>query len=135
MQRQNVQSVEQILPEVFPGDFTLQVTIGSGNDPHVHLSGVYITNGLDFTVLDHAQNPGLELKGHIADLVEENGPGVCSFKKSQLSLGSPGKGPFFMAEELAFEQSVRNATTILSQKSTPAPAAQPVNFSGQKLLA
>src|SRR5208337_4802007 len=100
MQRQNVQSVEQVLPEVFPGDFTLQVAIGGGNDPHVHLSGVHTANGLDFAVLDHAQNPGLELKGHVADLVKENSPVVCSFKKPQLSLGSPGKGPFFMAEKL-----------------------------------
>ena len=70
-QRHDVEPVEQVLAEQALLDQDAQVLVGGGDDAHIGLDrGAPADRGV-LALLQHAQQPGLRLHRHVADLVEE----------------------------------------------------------------
>ena len=77
----------------------------------------------------------MKFQRQIADFVEEQGAVVSSFKTANMPLHSAGKGPLFVAKQLAFEQSRRQRTAIERDKGLPATLAQAVDSPSEYALA
>ena len=69
--RDDVQPVEQIVPEPAFVDQLPQVAVGRRDHAHVDLLGPFGAERLDLALLQHAQQLGLQRRAHRADLVEE----------------------------------------------------------------
>ena len=56
---------------------------------------------LRIPTLEHAEQLGLERKGHVADLIQEDDAGVGQLKHARLAHAPrPGEGSLLVAEEL-----------------------------------
>src|SRR5262249_24369668 len=85
-------------------DFFLEILVRSSDDANVDLGGPRGAEALDLSFLEHAQDLGLRLSAHVADLVEKNGAAVGLFELAHLLLGGACEGSFLMAEQLALDQ-------------------------------
>ena len=88
-----------------------------------------------FAVLQNAEQTNLGLQGHFADLVQKQRTAVCLFKSPLPLTPSVGKGAFFVAEQLRFEQSFGYRAAIYLYKRTIFAAGIVVNEIGDQLFA
>src|SRR5207249_65575 len=100
-----------------------QVAVRGGNQPYVRANALLAADALELLVLQEPEDLGLGQRRHVANLVQENrAPGTLLELADPLALGS-GEGPFFVAEQLAFQESLGNGGAIDGQKGacrTPA---------------
>jgi hypothetical protein len=132
---QHVEPVEQVLAEGALADGLAQVLVGGRDDAHVHLAGHVAAQGLDLVVLEHAQQRGLEVRGHVADLVQEHGAPGGGLEQADLVAVGPGEGPALVAEQLAGQQGARDGAAVLDQEGLAVAGADAVDLAGQDLLA
>jgi hypothetical protein len=59
---------------------------------------------------------------------------VGRFKAALTADGGVGKGPLFMAEELAFDEGLRDGGAVYLHKSPIRPGGKPVNRLGHQLF-
>ena len=78
---------------------------------------------LELAVLKDAQQLGLQLQGHVANLVKEQGAAVCGFETPYPARDRTRKGASFVAKEFAFEQTERNGRAVYFYKSAIPPVA------------
>ena len=64
------------------------------DDPDVHGHGLGSAHALEGTLLENAQELGLEVQGEIADLVQEQVPPSASSNRPFLVAVAPVKAPF-----------------------------------------
>lgn len=83
-----------------------------GDDAHINLHRLVLTDPLDLTALDKTQKLGLEGERHLSYFVEKNSSPLCGFDAPNPSLHSSCKGSSRVAEELGFEKSLRNSSAI-----------------------
>ena len=102
--RHDFQPVEQIAAEGAVGDRLLEVAIGRRDQPKVDAHGPCAADAFELTILEHAQQLGLEFERQLADLVEKDGSTVGGFELASLLGDSAGKGAPFVPEQLALEQ-------------------------------
>ena len=69
MNRDDVQSKEQILAKFFFLNFFLQISIRRDDDSHIDFHGLITTHRIELPLLYYAQQLGLNGKRHISDLV------------------------------------------------------------------
>ena len=69
----DVDAVIEVFPEGPPGDLLFQVLVGGGHHPHVHLDGAAAAHPLEALLLQDAQDLGLGLEAHVADLIQKQG--------------------------------------------------------------
>src|SRR5688572_24124062 len=72
----DVEPVVQILPELATAQGQLEVPIGRGNDPGVHVNHVVAADSTEAEILKNVQQFGLEPEGELADFVEIEGTAV-----------------------------------------------------------
>ncbi len=82
------------------------------------------------SVLDDAQHLGLELRVHVADLVEQQGAAVGLGEQPAAGRGGAGKGAANVAKELALEQLIRQRGAV--DRHERRIAARPVNVDGAR---
>ena len=102
-----VQAIEQILAEAPVGHHPVEILVGRAHDPHVDLNRLASADPLDDLVLQKAQQLDLHRQRHVADLVEKQRAAMRALDPADGLPERPGKGAFFMAEQLAFEQASR----------------------------
>ena len=81
-----------------------EVAIGGCDDARGQWKGAGGSHRLEGSHLQGAQELRLEVRAHIADLVEENCPLARGFELARLRRVRPRESAFLMAEELAFKQ-------------------------------
>ena len=59
---------------------------------------------MKFSILQEAQQFGLQVRGHVPDLVQEEGAFIGHLDFSFLLRRRSREGAFFMAEQFVFEQ-------------------------------
>src|SRR5690349_16695958 len=75
-----VQSIEQIFPETPFPDFLFQVAVAGRENAGIGVNLCVRTDALKAAILRNAQQLGLELRGHLANLIEENRPAIGQLK-------------------------------------------------------
>ena len=72
--RDHVDAEEEILAEGSSPHHVLEVAVGRGDDPHVHVLGLRVPDGDEGPLLQHAQELHLQPRRHVADLVQQQRP-------------------------------------------------------------
>ena len=109
--------------------------MGGGNNPGIGAYGRASPHGCVFAFLKHPQQPSLGLKGHVADFIEEKSAAIGLFEAAGIALRSPGKGAFFMAEKLAFDQLAGDGCHVDGDKGSVAALTVIMQGPGHQLLA
>ena len=109
-------AVIEVFAEGTGGHHFFQIFIGGGN--HAHINGGFLgpSHRTDAALLQDAQQLHLHGNAHLADFIEKDGPAVRHFKKTALVLCSPGECPLHVAEQFAFQQSLRKGAAIDGDK-------------------
>ena len=127
--------VEEVFPEAPPTDVLLQVAVGRGDDPDVDLLLAVTAHRLHPALLQNAQELDLHLGQQLTDLVQEQGALVRGLEPALAVPDRAGKGPLDMAEQLAFDQAVRDGRAVDRDKGFAGALAAGVDEPGQDLLA
>ena len=108
----DVQAVEQILAEAALLHLLLEVDVGGGDDPHVHLDGLHAAEAHELALLHHAQQLGLRLARDVADLVEEDAALVGQIEQALLRIDGAGERALDVPEERRFQQIRRQVAGV-----------------------
>ena len=68
--------VVQIAPKPAVRAHDVEVAIGGGDDAHVRASRFATTNPIDLTFLKNSEDLGLSLRGHVANLIQEQSSAI-----------------------------------------------------------
>ena len=128
-ERDDVQAVVEVLPETPGGDLGEKVAIRRRDDPHVHGDLRAAADPGDLALLQRAQELRLQGERQLADLVEEERPGVRGFESSGARAVGAGEGAALDAEELGLDQPLRNRRAVdrdeRLRRSAPRAGAAP----------
>src|ERR1051326_3296562 len=113
----------------------LEIFVGGGDATKIYLYLLIPADADDFVFLQDAHQIGLSFETDVADLVEEDGAAFGDFELSFLAILSPGKCAFFVAEELAFEQSFGQCAAMDDYERMEAPWTGFVDGAGDEFLA
>src|SRR5579875_3315675 len=108
----DVEAVEEVLPEVSLLNLFLQVFVGGGDDAHVHHPIAAGADGCKPLFLDHAQHLRLSAYANIATTTEEECSAVCLFKLAGFILDGSSERAFQVAEKLALDQFFRDGRAV-----------------------
>jgi hypothetical protein len=72
--REHAQAVEQVLAQLAVADGHRRLDVARGDDAHVDRHVALAADAGHAAGLEHAQQPDLQLRRHLADLVEEERP-------------------------------------------------------------
>src|SRR5438128_12529730 len=92
-------------------------------------------DALEFPLFERAEDFGLEAERHFSDLVQEYRPLVCHLELAGLAGRCAGERALFVAEELRFEQRVRDCRAIDSDKRPIGAWAERVQRAREELFA
>ena len=131
----HIEAEIEILAELLPGDALFEVAVGGGDHPHVDPDEPIAAHALEFTLLQHAQELGLDMGRHLADLIEQNGTPVSQLE-TPLALGQrAGESALFVAEELALDEILRDGRAVDLDERPVGPGALAIDGPRHQLLA
>src|SRR5260370_36515922 len=110
--RKHVESVIQVRSKFAFRNELIQPAIRGSDGPNINSNRLGSTKSLELAFLQNAQQLCLRIKWEFTHFVKEDGTAVCYFKSPWFASESSGKRPFFMAEELALHQSLRQSSTV-----------------------
>ena len=117
------------------GDRVLEVLVGRGDQPHVDLDRLDAAQPLELALLDDAQQLDLDGEVHLADLVEQERAAVGALEPPLLARRGAGERPFLVAEELRFDERVRQGRAAHLDERLGRPLRVVVNRLRDQLLA
>ena len=108
--------------------------MGRGDNTHVHLHRRITAHAVKLPVGQHAQQTGLNVQRHIADLIQEQRAAVSLFEAPLANGICAGKRPFFVPEQFGFNQVLRDRRHIQGDKRRFCPRAVAMQGMGHKLF-
>ncbi len=117
------------------GNHLGQIAIGRGDKPDVDRNGAIPAQPLNLSLLQGAQELGLQVERQLAHFIEKERSLVRKFETPHLSCNRASECAFLVAEELAFQQPGGNSGAIHLHKRVLAPVAEAVNRAGKQFLA
>src|SRR5262249_35459036 len=111
------------------------VAVGGLDDSNVDPNELGAAHPLKLPLLQESQQLSLQLFGNIADFVEKDRSAIADFDLSSLELTGTGKSPFFVAQQFALQQLLRETNAIDRTKRQVLSFAPVVNRPGKKLFA
>ena len=130
----DIEAVEEVLSEAAVGHLLFEIFVRCGDDTDIGLDHLVTADAGEFPVLEHAQNFGLELDGHVADLVEEEGAAVALFEAACALRYGTGESAFFVTEQFAFEELLGDGGTVDGDVGPVVPLGVLVNRAGDEFL-
>ena len=131
----DVEAVEEVLAERAGAGALAEVAVGGGDDPHVDRALLARADGAHGAALEHVQQLGLEGRGHLADLVEQERAAVGLGEEARARGGRAREGALHVAEELALEQGLGKRGAVDGDERAAGAAARGVDRAGQGGLA
>ncbi|MNX19999.1 hypothetical protein D3C86_499330 [compost metagenome] len=135
MDADDVEAVEQVFAKLAVGDPFLQILVGGGDDPHVHLHRLMAADPVELAIGQHPQQPGLDVEGHVAYFVEKQGAAVGLLETAVADVVGAGEGPLLMAEQLGFDEILRDGRHVEGDEILVGARAVLVQGMGDQLLA
>jgi hypothetical protein len=80
----------------------------AANDAHIGFDRGAAADGGVFALLQHAQQAGLRLHRHVADLVEEQGAAFGLLEAARIAGVGAREGALLVAEQLGFDELARD---------------------------
>ena len=133
--RDDVEPVKQILAERPLRDQGLQISIRRSDQPHIDLDLNAATNALDLALLQDAQKFDLHIEGNFGQFVEKQSAAVGLLKAASAPGVRPGKGTFFVPEQLALDQALVEGGAVDGDKGVVGAGACFVYCARHQLLA
>ena len=103
LQGHHGQPVVQVFAEPADRDLGLQVAVGGGDDPDIHLHPGRPADPLETLLLQGADDLALGLKRHVGHLVEQQGAAMGAFQHPGPARRGQRIGAGFQAEQLLLE--------------------------------
>ena len=133
--RKDVESVVEILPERIVGDTLLEVAVSGRDDSDVDVHGFRASEPFDLPLLEHAQQLDLNVERQVADLVEKDRRVVRELEASDLSRQRSGERALLAAEQFALDERARNRRAVDAHHDAAVARALFVNLRRDELLA
>ena len=130
-----VEAVHEVLAEAAVLGQVGERPVGRRDDADVHAARGRLADALDLAGLEHAQQGRLELGREVADLVEEDGAAVGGLEEALLVGRRARERAADVAEELGFEQVVRERAAEERHERAVGARAVVVEAAGDELLA
>ena len=89
-----------------------EIAVGGGEYANVEPDGLAAADTFDLAFLDDTQQLGLQADLHFGNFVEQQRAVLGLFELTRVGGASPGKSPFFMAEQHGFEHVLRNRCAV-----------------------
>ena len=125
----------KVLPEIAVLDGIDDVPVGRRDDADIHAQFLRAAHADKGTILEKAQQLGLQRAGHLSDLVEKQRAAVGLLHLPGLLLHGAGERSLFVPEQLALEQRLRDGRAVQPHVRLLPPLAGVVNRSRDQLLA
>ena len=116
MDRDHVEPVKQVFPEITLLNLFFQITMGGGDDANIHSDRFAAADRFELPLLKYFKDLYLQVGAHVADLVQKYRTAVGHFELSGFGGGGAGKCAFNVSEEFTFQKILRNGTTINRNK-------------------
>ena len=133
--REHVEAVIEVAAEFPVRDHLRQVAVRGGHQPHVHPDGPRAAQALELLLLQGAKQLGLQLRGDVADLVEEQRPLVGQLEAADLLADGAREGALLVAEQLALQQAGGDGRAVELDEGPLPAGAQVVQGAGDQFLA
>ena len=133
--RDHVEPVEQVTPEVAARHLDRQVAVRRRDQPHVHRQLALAAEPHDRALLQGAQQLGLHQQRQLADLVEKDRAAVGLLEPAGARGVGAGEGAAVVAEEFGFEQRLGDGGAVDLDERRVAAAAREVHGACEQLLA
>ena len=127
--------MEQVFAELSAGHARLEILVRGRDHPHVDPDRELPTDAVELTLRKYAQQPRLQRRRHVADLVEEEGAAVGLLEPPAAELGCPGKCALLVTEELGLEQVGRKRRGVERNERLGGAWAVPVQRARDQFLA
>src|SRR5215469_9808884 len=88
---ENINAVEEVLPEFSAFHQRFEVTMGRDNDTYVHADGLSHSDTLDLAFFEDAQKLGLHCERHIADFVKKKRSTTGLLEPAEVARGRASK--------------------------------------------
>ena len=131
----HVQPVVEILAEAPGRHLVLQAPVRRADDAHVDALIVGVADAAEGLLLDQAQHLHLERERQLADLVEEERAAVGRLEQAGLVVQRAREGALHVAEQLGFEQHLRNRRAVHDHERPVVTLAARVDRARDHLLA
>src|ERR1051325_1296109 len=135
LDRHDVDAVVEVEPEFAFRDHALEIPVGSENDSGLQGNGAVAAEAAKFSFLQYAQKLDLSREAQFTDFVEEQGAGAGLLKVADALACSAGEGSPLVAEQLRFDQGLRNGAAGYRDKGEFAAATHIVSGPGDEFLA
>ena len=113
----------------------LEVLVGGGDHAHVRLDLLMAADAIEGDVREHAQKPRLQLRRHVADLVEKERAAFGLLEAAAALLLRAGEGAALMAEQFRFQQVLRHRRRVDGDEWFGGACAMTVQRARHKFLA
>ena len=127
-------AMEQILAEATRFDVLIERDVGGRHEAHVDTLDAILADGPHLACLEHAQQLGLCLEAHLADLVEHERAAVGGANETAARAVGAGERPTHMSEQLRLDQLAGDGGAIDGDELAAAFAAV-MDRLGDELLA
>ena len=135
LESSDVQPIEQVLSEQASLDHALQITVRRADYVQVGRDRLIGTELQYLALGENAQQPGLQLHRHVADLIEEQRAAAGLQYLALRALGPrAGEGAVRVAEQLAFDQTLGDGRAVDRHERPVPPIAVRVDRLGERLL-
>ena len=131
----DIKAIQQIRPEALFRRFDAHVPVCRGHQTHIDLAAERLSNATDLVLLNHAEQLCLRTRRQIRDFVEKECSAIGFFEESGFIGDSSRKRPLCVAEQLRFEQLIRQRRTVDIAEAPLAPGTQLMNRPRREFLA
>jgi hypothetical protein len=116
--RQAVETKVEVASKASGFDVGFEVAVGRADEANVDALGPRRADAAHLAVVERAQQLGLDLERHLAELVQEERAAVCGFDQTFTSGRRSGEGAAFVPEELALEQRLGEGGAVDANERT-----------------
>ena len=134
-QRHDVQPVEQVFAKPPGIDQAAQVLVGRRDDADVGALDPRAADRGEVARLEDAEQPGLRVQRHVADLVEEQCPALRLLEPPRRPRRGPGERAALVAEQLALDQLARDRRHVDRNERRAPPRPHVVDRARDQFLA
>src|ERR1043165_5627841 len=132
---QGTDAVVEVLAKAVLLDERAEVAVRRCDQAHVDGAILHVAEAAEAFLLEHLQQAGLNLRVHVADLVEEHRAAMRDFEQPLLRRYGPGERALLVAEELRLQELARDAGAIEIDERFAGAAAAVVDPARQHGLA